>query len=389
MSTKEADPRSLEELLNAVAAEPDRTRASEAARAAMVCAGFKTRWKTWDELALFEALDDDQRRVAEAIGHRRDLGVGGFGMPSSPRLLRRWLGLDPPGALERRISWEHEGRTVEWPVWYAWKSAPDEALEAGQGIPEALLERLTPAEVIEAAGEASLENYGIETPYSHRVDAALGEHAAEAAGWARGFAETLASLRSPDSPHAREGVGYHSLGIYQWDALGVLALVPLVRAGIELDPQLDVIVPFAASTERVREVLSALPPERREAAVYRRLMTDWGPTGALALNGFVNGIVLLDLVPSERITRVLLGKLRNNRNHFKRSRDRHMARIESLAATEPGIAAGLKRLPKAKTPKPNKPAAVRAPGPRKTAVAKRSSPAKKSPVAKKKPSRAK
>ncbi len=389
MSTKEADPRSLEELLAAIAGEPDPTRASEAARAAIVRAGFERRWKTWDELALLEALDDDQRRVAEAIGRRRDLAVGGFGMPSTPRFLRRWLGLDAPGALERRIAWEHEGRSVEWPVWYAWKSAPDEALEAGQGIPEALLERLTPAEVIEAAGEASLESYGIETPYSHRVDAVLGEHAAEAAGWARGFAETLASLRSPDSPHAREGTGYLRLGIYQWDALGVLALVPLVRAGIELDPSLDIIVPFAASTERVREVLSALPPERREAAVYRRLMTDWGPTGALALNGFANGIVVLDLVPSERITRILLGKLRNNRGYFKRSRERHMALIEALAATEPGVAAGLKRLPSAKTPTPSKPAAARTPGPRKTPAAKKS-PTPKTPLtAKKKPSRAK
>lgn len=376
MRTREADPRSLEELLAAIAAEPDPTRAAEAARAAMDRAGFETRWKTWDELALLEALDDDQRRVAEAIGRRGGLHVGGFGMPSTPRFLRRWLGLDPPGALERRIPWEHEGRSVEWPVWYAWKNAPDEALEAGQGIPEALLERLTPAEVIEAAGEASLEHYGIETPYSHRVDAVLGEHAAEAAGWARGFAETLASLRNPDAPRAREDSDYLRLGIYQWDALGVLALVPLARAGVEIDPKLDIIVPFAASTERVREVLTALPPERREAAVYRRLMTDWGPSGVLALNGFVNGIVLLDLVPSERITRILLGKLRNNRGYFKRSRERHMAHIEALAATEPGIAAGLKRLP-------NKPAAVRTPGPRKAPAAKKSS------AAKKKPSRAK
>lgn len=353
MAVQDTDPRTLDELLAATAAEPDLTLASRAARAAMVRAGFFARWKAWGDLAHFEDLDDDQRRVAEAIGRRGALDAGGAGMPSTPRFLRRWLGLDAPGVLERRIAWTHEGRAVTWPLWYAWRHADDATLEAGQGIPEALLARLTPAEVIEAAAEATLEGYGIESPYAHRVDAVLGAHAAEAAGWARGFAEVLASLRSPDGPRAREGVGYDSLGIYEWDALGVLALVPLARAGVAIDPRLDVLVPFAASTERVREVLSALPPERREAVVYRRLTTDWGPKGVLALNGFVNGLALLDLAPSERVARALLDKLRNNRAHFKRSRERHMARIAEIAATEPGVAAALepRRAAKAKAPK--------------------------------------
>ena len=60
------------------------------------------------------------------------------------------------------------------------------------------------------------------------------------------------------------------------------------------------------------------------------------------MNGFVNGLVLLDLAPSERVTRALLGKLNKNRAHFKRSRERHMARIEAIAATEPAVAAALK-----------------------------------------------
>lgn len=342
VGVQDTDPRSLDALLAATAAEPDLTLASRAARAAMARAGFFARWKSWSDLARVEELDPDQRRVAEAIARRGALDAGGAGMPPTPRLLRRWLGLDAPSVLERPIAWTHEGSAVTWPLWYAWRHADDALLEAGQGMPEAFIERLTPAAVIEAAAEATLEGYGIESAYSHRVDAVLGAHAAEAAAWARGFVEVLVSLRSPDGPRSHEGSGYESLGLYEWDALGVLALVPLVRAGVALDPRLDVLAPFAASTERVREVLAALPPDRREAVVYRRLTTDWGPNGVLALNGFVNGLVLLDLAPSERVTRALLGKLNKNRAHFKRSRERHMARIEAIAATEPAVAAALK-----------------------------------------------
>ncbi|MDB4928549.1 MAG: hypothetical protein JWM10_1033 [Myxococcaceae bacterium] len=165
---------------------------------------------------------------------------------------------------------------------------------------------------------------------------------ATAAAWAAPFADLLTSLRSPDGPRARAEVrGYGMLGLYQWDVLGLLTALPLVRAGVPIEARWDVILPFWGDALG-REVLLAIPADRREAFVYRRLMTDWGPTGAMALNGFDAGFPLLDLAPSERVTRVLVGKLRNNRGYFKKRKDRILARFDELAAEHPGVAAGLK-----------------------------------------------
>ncbi len=332
----------LDGLLRIVAGDPDVSRAGDAAREAIRRTGCVARWPRWEEIALPEELTADQRRVAEAL-LREGVDAGGNGLPSSKRLLRRWLGVDPPGALERRVPWTHEGVAVEWPLWKVWLAQPDEALEFGQGIPLVLMEHLTPAQVIEAAAESVLEPYGIHGfPLEERLRGVLDGHAASAAGWAAVFADVLASLRKPDAPYMRDDAfGYGMLGLYELDTLGVLALLPLVRAGVTLEPRWDLVVPFWGDATG-REILGALSPERREEVVYRRLMTDWGPTGAKALNGFNSGFPLLDLAPSERVARVLMEKVRNNRAHFKKRKDRIVARFEELAAEHPGIAAGIK-----------------------------------------------
>jgi hypothetical protein len=335
-------PTDLDGLLRVVADDPDPSRASAAAAAAMRRSGYFERWRRWEELALPEELTADQRRVAVAL-LRDDVRGGGHGLPSSVRLLRRWLGVDPPGVLERRVPWTHEGVAVDWPLWKVWRESPEEALEHNQGIPLALMERLGPAELIEAAAESLLEPYGIQGyPLEQRLHDILAAHGASAATWAASFADLLASIRSPDGPRARDDArGYGMLGLYQWDALGLITMLPLVKAGVALDPRWDAIAPFSGDALG-REVLGALPPDRREALVYRRLMTDWGASGAKALNGFDTGFPLLDLVPSERVTRVLMDKLRNNRGYFKKRVDRLRARFDELAAEHPGVAAGLK-----------------------------------------------
>ncbi len=348
-----ADPSAFTEdldgLLRIVADDPDPSRASDAAREAMRRTGCIERWRDWSRLALPEELTADQRRVALAL-LREGVSAGGNGLPSSPRLLRRWLGVDPPGPLERRIPWTHEGVAVQWPLWKVWLSSPDEALEYGQGVPLVVTEHLAPAEVIEAAAESLLEPYGMRGyPLEQRLRDVLDAHGASAAQWAVSFADLLASIRSPDGPRARDDAhGYGMLGLYHWDCLALITMLPLVRAGVALEPRWDVIVPFSGDALG-REVLGALPPDRREAVVYRRLTTDWGASGVKALNGFDTGFPLLDLVPSERVTRVLMDKLRNNRGYFKKRVDRLRARFDELAAEHPGVAAGIKPKRAAKT----------------------------------------
>ena len=354
----------LDTLLQRYESEPDPERASRLAAAARRRAGFLDRWVRWDTLALPEELDATQRRVAEVFARRSDARFGGFGLPASPRRLRQWLGLDAPSVLDRRVPHTHGGESVSWALWKVLAEADDADLEYGQGVTARIVELLTPAELIAFAAEETLEGLSVASVLETRVMGALDAHAAEAAGWAAGFADVLAPIRSPDRPHAREdAVGYDRVGLYHWDTLAVLTLLPLVRAGVALDPRWDVIAPFYGPPAMVREILAALPPERREEVLYRRLTTDWGASGERALNGFHEGLALLDLAPSERVARVVVQKYRNNRKFFAKAKEKILARFEALAAKHPGVAAALRpqRAPKAEAPARKKPAAKRKP----------------------------
>lgn len=336
-------PDDFDALLELIRTDADPARVRRAFAAAAAVCGLSARWPRYVELVRLDQLDPDQARLARALDREPFVG-GGFGIPASRRLLRRWLGVDPPGVLERAMTITRDGAEVTGPMWQLWRDAPIAELEHNQGIPEFMAETLAPAELIEAAAESVLEPYGIRGfPLEARLRKALDEHGAEAADWAEGFADLLVTLRSPDSPRSRDdAVGYGMLGIYDWDALGQLVLVPLVKAGRALAPRWDVLVPFAGSKLFVRTVLAALPPERAEAVVYHRLMTDWGSGGEKALNGFTSGLVVLDLVPSVRVTQILSAKLKNNRSHFKRQMPTIKARLDALAAEHPGVAEGLK-----------------------------------------------
>jgi len=332
-------PDDFDALVALVATEPDPDRLRAAYAAAATLCGLRERCHNHSDLVPFAALDPAQQRLARALD-REAFGTGGWGVPTSRRLLRRWLGVEAPGILDRPL----KADTDPAPLWQRWRDAPPDTLEYNQGVPDFVLAALSPAEVIEAAAESVLEPYGIHgSPLETRLHTLLLRDGAQAAGWAEGFADLAVSLRSPDGPHARpEAYGYDMLGLYDWDTLGVLILLPLVRAGRPLEARWDVLVPFAASQECVREILAALPPERAEAVVYHRLCTDWGPGGEKALNGFDSGLAVLDLAPSIRVTQILSGKLKNNRGFFKKRMERIRARLDALAALHPGVAEGLK-----------------------------------------------
>ncbi|MEZ4407890.1 MAG: hypothetical protein R3A52_15660 [Polyangiales bacterium] len=332
-------PDDLDALLDVIAREPDLDRAYAAAKAATA------RLAPWPDGQLkdYDDLSADQRRLARALADRDGVKLWGCGVPASRRLLRRWIGDEPASPLDRRFDATVDGERVRWPLWRLWTRADEDELERNQGVPRVAAEALTPAELIEAAAEIVLEPYDfVGSPLEDRLMEALDAHAAEAIAWAEPFADLLVTIRSPDAPVSRPGAeGYEGLGIYDWDTLGVLALLPIVRARGALDPRWDVIAPFTGPTGFVREVLLAMSPERREAFVYRRLTTDWGPSGERALNGFETGLSLLDLAPSERVARVLARKLSNNRSHFKRRMDRIQPRLDAVAAEHPAVAAGL------------------------------------------------
>jgi hypothetical protein len=289
-----------------------------------------------EALLLPEELTPFQRRLAEAFAARAEGDVWTCRIPGTLRLARRWLGMTPPSVLDRRIPWTHEGRAVSWPLWRVWADVPRSSLEHGQGIPRELAETLSPGELIEAAGEAVLEPYGdYGSVLEDRLMAALA-HAGDAAPWARSVVETAVAAVT-DEGHRQRAVQH-----FERTVLAVLVLLPLVRAGVPLEPAWDALVPHAGPEALVREVLFALPPDRREAAVHRGITTTWGARGDQVINGFWENLRALEWAPSLRNARFVVTQWRSCSRYYAKARPKIQAAFDRIIAAHPEVAEALK-----------------------------------------------
>jgi hypothetical protein len=288
------------------------------------------------DLLLPEELTAPQRLLAEALAARAEGDAWTCRIPGTLRLVRRWLGQTPPSVLDRRMPWTHEGRAVSWPLWRVWRAAPESSLEHNHGIPRELAEALSPAELIEAAGEVLLEPYGdFGSPLETRLMDALA-HAADAAPWARATVD--AAVTAIDDDRRRHRVIDH----YERHTLAVLVLLPLVRAGVALDPAWDVLVPHTGPEGYVREVLFALPPARREAVVYRGLTTTWGARGDQVINGFWENLRALAWAPSLRNAGFVVRQWRSCGRYYAKARPKIQAAFDAIIAEHPEVADALK-----------------------------------------------
>jgi hypothetical protein len=214
--------------------------------------------------------------------------------------------------------------------------APTESLEHNQGIPRELAEMLSPGELIEAAGEAVLEPYGdFGSVLEDRLTAALA-HAADAAPWARSVVET-AVVAVTDHGHRQ-----HVVQFFGRSVLAVLVLLPLVRAGVPLEPAWDGLVQHTGPRELVREVLLALPPDRREAVVYRGITTTWGARGDTVINGFWENLRALEWAPSLRNAGFVVRQWRSCSRYFAKARPKIEAAFARIIAEHPEVAEALK-----------------------------------------------
>ena len=289
-----------------------------------------------EALLLPEELTPAQRRLAEAFAARAEGDVWTCRVPGTLRLARRWLGMTPPSVLDRRVPWTHEGRAVSWPLWRVWAMAPQASLEHNQGVPRALHEMLSPGELIEAAGEALLEPYGdFGSVLEDRLLAALA-HAADAAPWARAVVETAVAAVTDDGQ--RRCVVTH----FERAVLSVLVLLPLVRAGVPLEPAWDALVPHTGPEALVREVLFALPPDRREAAVHRGMTTAWGARGDQVINGFWENLRALEWAPSLRNAQFVVRQWRSSARYYAKARPKIQAAFDRIIAAHPEVAEALK-----------------------------------------------
>jgi hypothetical protein len=170
-----------------------------------------------------------QRALAELVALRRDVPiVNGSAMPEQRWVLRRWLGIDPPGALEREVEYEREGARVRGPLWCALVADSANAVIA---------ERLPLIDRIELFGDDAVWAYFIRKSYGEAPIIAKPDlHALrdEGRAWAPRYADELV----------------HEPRVRNWAPLD-LVFVALARAQVPIEPRWDVLLPIAlAETDR-------------------------------------------------------------------------------------------------------------------------------------------
>jgi hypothetical protein len=263
---------------------------------ALRLAGFMSRWGEYD-VADPKELTDAQRRTAEALAGFPDVVAAiGWGLPGGERTLRRWLGIEPPTALEK-------ANDAGTPRWLELRK-----LIANQQPPkavmEAALEGLSPADRLETLSSLSLGAYRIVGEADAQLEPEdfereVTQAGADALPWARQMLRDAVPLLGSAQDVARSDPA-------------MAALIALVRAGEPIDPSWDDLVGFYPP-DMAREILSAIPKERRQALALR-----WAQSlqpGAYAIY-LQNVLPLMDLVGSKELAKTVrpwlsLGPIKN------------------------------------------------------------------------------
>lgn len=227
---------------------------------------------------------------------------------SVPSWLRRWLGLEPAGALFAM----YEGETRL------------EALRSRQEDPsaiESVLSTFAPCERVEVLVDLLDGGQDFRSaPVERALSAALSGLDATAGRWARTQIDTLAAT----TPIGRRAVPRERA-----------VFLGLVRAGITITPAWDAFVPLSRGTAHawvMKECLDAIPPERRVGAVIARLErcdVDYDQP-------LIVGLDALELVPDPAIARWI---------HARKDQARKPAeitdRLRALGASHPALLAAL------------------------------------------------
>ncbi|AUX22076.1 uncharacterized protein SOCEGT47_025770 [Sorangium cellulosum] len=212
-------------------------------------------------VALPEELSPEQRAIAEGLARTELVPIAGLGVPACGASRRRWIGLAPPGPVEREVEVEIAGSKKILPVWRAWKELLSSGVERSGPIPPPLDGMLTGHDRWRAIVEFDSESYGfacyMDPDQLERQLAAI-PHDEELL---RQAAEVADDLASRFAAAARE-----QLRVEPSFTTSAMLLLPLVRAGRRIEQRWEILI-HPGDEPQVREIFQALAPERREAWV--------------------------------------------------------------------------------------------------------------------------
>ena len=221
-------------------------------------------------------LDSAQRQLAELVANYA-VPLYSWAIPQTSWARRRWLGIDPPGVLDREVEYG-DGETA--PLWRALTELEDTP-EA-----DALFETLSVADRLEAWGDLAFGAYRIDPP---NPPEAIGDAGRE---WAPSYADRLVAMFAPDAPHV-ERDGCNSVP----DHVAAVVIGALTGADIPIEERWDFLVPIDL------DVIARLPEARREAVLVRGLEGEF-PSWAIK-----RGLPAIERFPSAGVLEHLIGRI--------------------------------------------------------------------------------
>ncbi|WP_437735243.1 hypothetical protein [Sorangium sp. So ce1335] len=235
-----------------------------------------------------DALSEGQAEVARELTRLDvDLPFALYHLPGRRRDRRRFLGIDPPGPLDRVVPLDLPGVDPAWPLWRTLRFLGGKRFDE-RVLAERLREALSPEDYLGVCGEWKLGTYGVRMRSDLLRPAIEAAPADVAQRWGRAFADML--LDDPSLSSNQRAVGNY-------------AVLPLVRGlgpGQVLEDRYDGLLTYVGPEWLAREVLSALPLDRRERVLCDEIERNLAAGSALDISLRLL-VPLLDLAPTERV----------------------------------------------------------------------------------------
>ncbi|MGK3971058.1 HEAT repeat domain-containing protein [Sorangium sp. So ce118] len=295
-----------------------------------------------DYVALPEELSAEQREIAEGLAATKLVPIAGLGLPACGASRRRWIGLEPPGPLERHVEVEIAGQRRTLPVWRAWRelnvSEANEEGEAGEEsasgpIPRPLNACLTGHDRWQAIVEIDAESYGFGCymdPDELERQLASVPQDEELLRRAAAVADDLAARFAAG---AREGIR-----MAPSPSMSAMLLLPLVRAGRRLDQRWEPLI-HVGDEPQAREIFQALTPERREAWIEGYFEREMAGRGTMVVASLMESVLhVTDLTLTPRTAGFLGSVLAAYKKEVPRgSADQLLGKLRALAQGRPDV----------------------------------------------------
>jgi len=266
-------------------------------------------------------LSESQRAAVEVLAEADgQLPVQPWAVPIRGWAVRRWLGVDPPGVLERVLTHSHEGTEYTEPLWRALERYGRRMNKRFGSLGLSIADRL------EAYVDIALGAYRL--PRARLAWGALAEVPSDCGRWAASAADRVVTTRHGSTPME-----------LRW-----AVFLPLVRAEIPVEPRWDSLLPSGHGDERraMTDCVHAIAESRREPALL----------GAVRRQSFGSAVVgcgleMLETFPSAGLTELVWSKREEAASAPKTSRitvRETEARLKTIAEDHPVVAEALARL---------------------------------------------